>query len=272
MTRGWRRPTRTLNPSSLRAGLEFVYADCDWQNLDPIMQRFWSKNSRPDENRRKYLNWPTVSEDAWVEPADWAKLAAPLNDKGEPTVEVKDGDWVALFFDGSKSRDATALIGCRISDGHVFTLGVWEPNPSHDAEETVNAEAVDFAVRRAFDRFDVAAFFADVREWESWVLTEWPQRYKDDLRVHSAPQARPPQSIAWDMRGHSYEFAKAVEACRTEILEGEFTHDGNPAVARHIANARSREYRDALTIGKESPSSPRKIDAAVCVVGARMVR
>lgn len=265
------------NPSSLRAALEFVYADCEWQDLDPIMQRFWSKNSRPDENRRKYLNWPTVSEDAWVDPADWSKLGPAYYEEHRQPDDpefpaVQDGDWVALFFDGSKSRDATALIGCRIIDGHVFTLGVWEPDPAHNAEETVDANAVDFAVRSAFKRFDVAAFFADVREWESWVLTEWPNRYRDDLKIHAAPSAKPPQSIAWDMRGHSYEFAKAVEACRTEILDGEFTHDGHPAVARHVGNARAKEYRDTVTIGKESPSSSRKIDAAVCVVGARMVR
>jgi len=260
------------NPSSLRAALEFVYADAWWQDLDPIMQRFWAKNARPDENKRKYLNWPTVSEDAWVDPADWSKLGPAGWEKEEPFPQVGDDDWIVLFFDGSKSRDATALIGCRISDGHVFSLGVWEPDPAHNADETVDANAVDFAVRRAFDRFDVAAFFADVREWESWALTEWPNRYKDDLKIHAAPNAKPPQPIAWDMRGHTYEFAKAVEACRTEILEGEFTHDGDPAVARHVGNARAKEYRDAVTISKESPGSPRKIDAAVCVVGARMVR
>lgn len=260
------------NPSSLRAGLEFVYADSPWQDLEPIMQRFWQKNARPDEMRRKYLNWPTVSEDAWIDPADWSKLGPAGWESDKPFPQVEDNDWIVLFFDGSKSRDATALIGCRITDGHVFSLGVWEPDPAHNANETVDANAVDFAVRRAFDRFDVAAFFADVREWESWTLSEWPNRYKDDLKIHAAPNAKPPQPIAWDMRGHTYEFAKAVEACRTEILEGEFTHDGDPAVARHVGNARAKEYRDAVTIGKESPGSPRKIDAAVCVVGARMVR
>jgi hypothetical protein len=74
------------------------------------------------------------------------------------------------------------------------------------------------------------------------------------------------------MRGHAYEFAKATEACHAEIVEGAFTHDGHSAVARHVGNARRRPYRDAVAIGKESPDSPRKIDAAVCVIGARMVR
>jgi hypothetical protein len=125
---------------------------------------------------------------------------------------------------------------------------------------------------QAFDELSVVAFFADVREWEQFVLTEWPRRYKDTLKVWAVPQGRPPQPIAWDMRGHAYEFAKATEACYAEIVDGAFTHDGNSAVARHVANARRRPYRDAIAIAKESPHSPRKIDAAVCVIGARMVR
>jgi phage terminase large subunit-like protein len=178
---------------------------------------------------------------------------------------------VVLFFDGSKSRDATALIGCTVNAGHVFTLGVWEPDPNDD-NSTVDQADVDLTVMQAFENLHVVAFFADVREWEQFTLTAWPQQYKDKLKVWAAPQARPPQPIAWDMRGHSYEFAKATEACLEEIEGGAFTHDGNSAVARHMANARRRPYRDAVAIGKESPASPRKIDAAVCVIGARMVR
>jgi len=155
----------------------------------------------------------------------------------------------------------------------VFTLGVWEPDANHDDPDAiVDPAAVDFTVRRAFDRFKVLAFFADVREWESWSLAEWPQRYGADLEVWAVPQGRPPQAVAWDMRGHTYEFAKAVEACRAEIIEAAFTHDGDARTTRHVTNARNRPYRDTMSIGKESPSSPRKIDAAVCVVGARMVR
>src|SRR5690606_16888575 len=151
-------------------------------DVRPIMQRIWRKSARPDDSKRKYLNWPTAPADAWVEPQAWTVLT-------DVTKVVADGEEIVLFFDGSKSRDATALLGCRVSDGHVFTLGVWEPDPAHNADETVDANAVDFAVRRAFDRFDVAAFFADVREWESWALTEWPNRYKDDLKIHAAPNA-----------------------------------------------------------------------------------
>jgi len=256
--------TDLADRDSLTSALEFVYGDCWWQNLDPIIGRIWSPKSSPDNSRRKYLNQPTAAEDAWVVPQEWQVLA-------DPSREVADGTDVVLFFDGSKSRDGTALVGCTMDDGHVFTAGVWEPDPN-DPDQTVDVADVDRVVMKTTDRLNVLAFFADVREWEQFALTTWPERYRDTLQVWAAPQARPPQPVAWDMRGHSYEFAKATEACQAEIVEGAFTHDGHPATGRHVVNARRRPYRDAVSIGKESPGSPRKIDAAVCVVGARMVR
>jgi hypothetical protein len=271
--------TDMSDPDSLRSALEFIYADCDWKkphdaagdpeidappDVSSIMRRIWSPKADPNDSKRKYLNWPAVATDAWVDPREWTALA-------DASVVVEDGTEVVWFFDGSKSRDATALMGCRLDDGHVFTVGVWEPN-RNNPDETVDVADVDLTVMQQWERLNVVAFFADVREWESFALTEWPSRYKDKLKVWAAPQGRPPQSIAWDMRGHSYEFAKAAEACHAEIVEGAFTHDGDSRVARHVGNARRRPYRDAVSIGKESPDSPRKIDAAVCVIGVRMVR
>ena len=270
--------TRLDDEGSLREALEFVYEDCDWKrphvdgepaeerpaDVEPMVRRVHSMLSRPDDAKRKYLNWPTAAEDAWVAPEEWDRLA-------RPGVEVADGDEVVLFFDGSKSRDATALVGCRVDDGHVFLVGAWEPDPYDDAV-TVDAADVDRVVSKAFDRFDVAAFFGDVQEWQSQVLTEWPDRWRDQLRVWSAPQARPPAAIAWDMRGKGHDFAKAAEACHAEIVEEKFTHDGSAVLSRHVANARRYVYRNTVTVRKESPDSPHKIDAAVCVIGARMVR
>lgn len=256
--------TDMADADSLRKALEHVYDDCWWQDIRPVMARIWSPKSRRDDSKRKYLNQPSAASDAWLEAEQWTRLA-------NPETHVPDGEEIVAFFDGSKSRDATALIACRLSDGHTFTIDVWEPDP-YDDDSTVDASAVDFAVRRMFKTWKVVAFFADVREWESWVLTTWPERYADELEIWAAPQSRPAQSIAWDMRGHKYDFAKAVEACYEEILDGGFTHDGDSRVTRHMTNCRRRPYQDAISIGKESPDSPNKIDAAVCVVGARMLR
>lgn len=257
--------TEMADDESLTAALEFVYDGCWWQDVAPIKARIWSPNAAQDDSKRKYLNQPTASAYSWVTPQEWSKLA-------DPEHVVPDGADIALFFDGSKSRDATALVGCELDTGHVFTIGVWEPNPSHESTDTVNATEVDGAVMRTFDKYRVLAFFADVREWESFALTEWPRRHANDLIVWAAPASRPPQAIAWDMRGHVTEFAKAVEACHEEIVSGDFTHDGDSRIARHVGNAHRHPIRDLISISKESPDSPRKVDGAVCVVGARMVR
>lgn len=264
--------TNMRDRDSLMAALEHCYWGSPWVDLENIIQRIWRASAKPDDSQRKYLNRPTADREAWVTPEQVARLA-------RPNVRVNDGDRIALFFDGSKSRDASALVACRIDDGHTFPLGVWEPEGDDD---TIDVAAVDAAVIRAFARFDVAAFFADVREFESFVKITWPERYRDQLDVMAVPSGRPSEPIAWDMRGHAYEFAKASEMVLQEIIDGEFTTgpaDDSPeaaqafaAMGRHLVNCRIRWYRDAMTVRKESANSPLKIDAAVCLIGARMVR
>lgn len=254
--------TDLRDEDSVRKALAFVYEDCFWVDRIVIADRIWDTRTPEDVSRRFYFNQPTAPRGAWIAPTDWDAIA----DKSKA---VEDGENVALFFDGSKSRDATALIGCRVDDGHVFTVGIWEPAGRDDP---VPVEAIDQAVRQAFERYRVRGFFADVREWESFAKVTWPTDLADDLLVHAVSGGRDPQPIAWDMRSHWYEFGTACELTREEILDGLFTHDGDPRLARHVANARIHEARGVEGIRKETQSSPKKIDAAVCMIGARMVR
>lgn len=249
---------------SLRKTLEFVYDDCWWANRRAIMTRIWDLRSRPDDSKRKYFNRPTVAEDAWTTPEQWAVLA-------DPTRVVADGEDVALFFDGSKSRDATALVGCCISDGHVFTVDIWEPGTAHDTTSVVPVPAVDLAIQQAAQRYTVLGFFGDVQEWESFVKVDWPEVFPD-LIVKAVPGGKHPEPIAWDMRSQTFEFTKAAELCEAEIADGKFTHDGDSRLTRHVANMRRRPNRYGVSVGKESPNSPRKIDGGVCMIGTRHVR
>lgn len=254
--------TDLRDPESLTAALDFVYHDCWWVERDPIRERIWDLQATESDSRRKYLNQPIADEQAWVTPQEWALLA-------DPSRVVADGEPVVMFFDGSKDRDATALIGCCVSDGHVFTIGVWEPSGRGDEVPTVE---IDATVARAFDRWKVLGFFADVQEWQGFVKVTWPDLYGEQLKVKAQPSGKEPQPIAWDMRSHVYDFTMAVETTLAEIRGQQFTHDGDSRLARHVINARTRDGRWGQSIGKESPNSPRKIDAAVCMVGARMVR
>ena len=260
-------PTTVLHDSpevgevGLTDALRFVYEGLYWVDVENIKATILSPTYPVSRSRRFFLNTPNVDAGAWVTLQEWSVLA-------DPSIEIVEGDQIVAFFDGSKSNDNSALIGCRVSDGHIFSLGVWAPPPGG----VIDTDAVDSAVARMFKRYDVAAFWADVREWESFVKTHWPADYGEGLKLWANPNGKDPQPIAWDMRSHVYEFAEASEMCLAEIQDGAFTHDGDWDVSRHVGNARRREYKGRVSVRKESPGSPNKIDAAVCVIGARMLR
>jgi hypothetical protein len=280
--------TNMADPRSLREALEVIYADCSWKkphevdsdgflrpipgskpDVRPIMRRIYNVASSPDDSQRKYLNRPVAPQAAWVDPAAWALMY-------DPTRVVVDREPIVAFFDGSKSRDATGIVGCTLQDGHVFVIGAWEsPLNSSSSQYVVPVHEVDAAVARMLRTWDVRAFFGDVHEWESFVKLDWPKLAKEqDITFAVEAAAVEGWPIAWDMRtgSHQARFTKATELCRSEVEGGSFTHDGNSVLARHMANARERENRNGTTIGKESRDSPLKIDLAVCTIGARMVR
>lgn len=258
--------TEMGNADSLRSALEWVYADCPWSDIDAIMTRIWSPSAQVDDSKRKYLNWPVASSDSWCDPQDWAQMA-------RPDIDVAPGEDIVMFFDGSLSNDHTALIGCRMDDGHIFTIGVWQPKAADpDDKPMVDVQAVDDRVDFAFATWNVIGFYADVREWESFTKVAWPERYRDRLELWATSRgAQQPEPIAWDMRGKDFQFTTAAELAEAEVMQHSFTHDGNPLLTEHVLNARRHEGRFGITVRKESRKSAKKIDACVCMIGARMV-
>ena len=258
--------TEMGDADSLRSALEWVYADCPWSDIDAIMTRIWSPSAQVDDSKRKYLNWPVASSDSWCDPQDWAQMA-------RPDIDVAPGEDIVMFFDGSLSNDHTALIGCRMEDGHIFTIGVWQPKAADpDDKPMVDVQAVDDRVDFAFATWNVIGFYADVREWESFTKVAWPERYRDRLELWATSRgAQQPEPIAWDMRGKDFQFTTAAELAEAEVMQHSFTHDGNPLLTEHVLNARRHEGRFGITVRKESRKSAKKIDACVCMIGARMV-
>lgn len=174
-----------------------------------------------------------------------------------------------MFFDGSRSNDHTALVGCCMSDGHIFKIGHWVPEKTSGL---VNVPKVDAAVRKAFEDYQVVAFWADVREWESFTRTTWPEDLGDGLILPAVRgQGMSASLVAWDMRSHAYQFAEAAETAYDEIQKQAFTHDGSADMGEHVSNCRVNEFKGRFSVKKESPKSPKKIDLAVCMIGARML-
>src|SRR5690606_10903037 len=163
---------------------------------------------------REYGNRPTARSNAWVTKEQWERLAADGHTElgHQPYRRAKPGEEIVMFFDGSLSRDASALIGCCVEAGHVFTLGIWEPNGgSHDKDkrETVHMHGVGAAGEKAFQACKGVGFVSDVREWEHCARVEWRRRSADRLEIRAVPGGKDPQPVAWDMRSKVYDFGLA---------------------------------------------------------------
>lgn len=262
--------TDPTDRESLRAGLAYAYGDSSetnggWVDLDRLIAEYWDPDTDPQDARRFYLNQITHASDSWLSQPEVAAIA-------KPEKVVADRDVIVLGFDGSRKRsyastDATALIGCRVSDGHLFELGVWEQptGPAGDGWE-VPVLDVENAVANAFQRFTVVGFFADPARWESY-LVQWEARYGPKLRVKASRD----HPIHWWMNRPN-AVVSAVSQMHTAIVQQECTLSGESALVRHLLNARRRTSRAGIQIAKEHPESARKIDAAYAAVLAWQAR
>ena len=254
------------DPEQVRAGLTEAYGPFSAvMDIERIISEFYDPRNDPQDSRRYYFNQPTSSKDSWISSPEWVACAA--------TKEVAKGEEITLGFDGSRKRtrgvtDATALIGCRVSDGHLFEIKVWEQpeGPAGEGWEVPITE-VDYEVRQAFERFNVVGMFADPAKWESYIA-QWEADFGKKLKVKSS-QAHP---IEWWMTGNrSYLVVRALEQFQNAVLDKELTYSGL-ALSRHVLNARRRIGRSGMSIAKEHPESPNKIDAAIAAVLAYQAR
>lgn len=235
-------------------------------DLDALVLRVFDPASDPQMVRADFLNQITHASDAWVSQPEWTSCL-------DVDKVIEPDDPVVLGFDGSKGRakgraDATALVGCRVSDGHLFTVRVWEqPEGPAGRDWSPPALDVDREVDAAFRRWQVIGVYADPTGWESYVAS-WEARYGRKLRVRATQNA---PIAAWP-RGKRTEAAASVERLRVAIANGEVTHDGSPVLTRHVLNARRRAARNGYLLYKAFPESPDKIDAAYAAVMAWKAR
>ena len=242
----------------LREGIETARGDSVWLPVDAIIESVLDVKNPVTESRRKFLNQVNAHEDSWIAPYEWDAVATDQ--------VLQKGDRVTLGFDGSKSNDWTAVVACRVEDGLLQPIKVW--NPVKFPNDEVPREDVDAVVRSCFERFDVVAFRADVKEFEAYV-DQWGRDFRKKMKVNATPG----NPIAFDMRGQTKRFGLDCERFLDAVLEHELFHSGDPILRQHVLNARRHPTQfDSVSIRKASKDSSKKIDAAVCAVlafGAR---
>lgn len=266
----------------LRRGIAQAYSDAPWADHESLVAAAKDRRTSPAETIRYYLNGLAAAEEAWVDPAKF-------DSRARPDVIVEEGEKVAMFLDCSKSTDATTLSACRLSDGHVISLGGWRrPHGDRGTGWLAPREVVDAVVREAFDFYDVVWFGVDPSpatddETEAlyWrpMIDQWHRDFARGLKVWATPGAGG-HSVLFDMRmsqpgavNRNRLFTEAAMQTAIDIdEEATLTHDGDPMLRMHVHNARRRPNQWGVGLGKINRSSKHLVDYAVTMVGARMGR
>lgn len=255
--------------------VESIRGDSLWLKPNRVKQTVLDPRNPPSRSRRFWLNQITGTEDAWVD-------SALVDLAGRDTEKQVGEEWVG-FFDGSKSDDATGLVAARVADGHLLTVGIWQkPSGAQGEGWNVDRQLVDGHVRDWLKRTKVVALWADPSHakdenaagyWDS-IIDGWHRDFSKRLEIWPTQTGNHRHSVLWDMASpeRTSQFTESAMRFATELEDGDITHDGHPALRQHMKNARRAPNRWGVSLMKEHRESARKIDLAVCAVGARMVR
>lgn len=284
-------PEAPLDYDELPEILETVCGDSTWLDIPTIVESIINGSNSASESRRKWLNQILTASDGWMSPQEFDPNYRP--EKPAP------GEAIVIFGDGSKSDDHTAAVGCRISDGLVFPIGIWIPQRVKEGGREISLPipraTVDHDIRAALDTYDVHGLWFDPsdardddtgeRYWEAY-LDGWANDYARKLRrLPAVKTGAAAHRVIWDMRNaaHLKAFTEACERTRSDLVDQRMFHNcpqpGVPGfelgrgvrMRQHVLNARRRPNKFGVSIGKVHRESAKKIDAAVCMIGARMM-
>ncbi len=163
---------------------------------------------------------------------------------------------ITIGFDGSRTDDATGLVGTVIDTGYQFEIAVWE-RPEGEEGWEVPYKEVEEAIEDAMDRWRVVLGFFDPPYWEGLVDAchgKWPDKI---IKFHTNQHKK---------------MAYVLKAYVGAIKAREVTFDGHKDLLRHMGNARKRELNISsdddeggklYVMVKERKGSPLKIDLAM---------
>lgn len=225
-----------------------------WSNINAIVDQWSDPTADRAYLERVWLNRPVQATAQAFDSLAWGKRA-------RPEYSIPDGALVTVGFDGSRRKDATAIVVTEIETGFQHLFRAWErPYVPHETEESkaweVPGEEVDEAMAAIFERWTVWRVYADPPYWETTV-DGWSGKYGAE-RV-----------VKW----WTNQWRKMALACRAycnAIADGSLSHDGSDIHARHIGNVHRLELSSRTDDGerlwvmvKERKDSPKKIDAAM---------
>jgi hypothetical protein len=188
-----------------------------WTDVDAVASQYLEAAAKRDEGaknefRRYWLNQRRRCAAARSRRTCGARARAEAR---SPTATP-----VVLAFDGSYRRDSTALVGCTVEPKpHIFVVGRGSgrrrPAVAHaEARGRGRGRDGDGRPRRRRARAGSARLGHEIEEWEQ-MYGDVVVRFETNQPTRMGP--------ACD------EFTQALR-------DGEFTHDGDQALARHVSH------------------------------------
>lgn len=297
----WGEVDDLTDEMALIAAIKEAFGEAiSWNDIDAILDEFYSLKADPADSRRFFLNAETSSTDSWLD-------ARELDACKDATKALEPGDVITLGFDGSiggDDADSTALVACRVSDGHLELVGLWErpenlprrqrkpkkarPNRPTSEENNddgedfigewrVDEEAVDATVDRMFKDYRVVGFYCDPPHWQSHI-NAWTAKYAKSLKArvtHARPLEfwtnRPTQMVQALSEFHLAVKGKQISYTPAEDRLEE-KQSCSVELRRHLLQCYRKPTKAGLQVRKEYPKSPKKIDAAIAAVLAYTAR
>lgn len=195
------------------------------------------------EFRTKRTNVWVVGNTAALPHGAWAKLA-------EPDRVVTPGTPVVLMGDGSWNGDSTGIVAISVEETpHIWVTGLWE-KPADSNEWRVPVADVEQSIRDTARAMPVVEIGMDPYRW---------QRSMQVLEDEGLPLIEYPMAAVERM-------VKAWKLFYDSVLDGTFTHSGDPRLARHVENMVLKYDTRGARPTKESKASTRHIDLGICAV------
>lgn len=161
---------------------------------------------------------------------------------------IPDGTPVVIAFDGSTTRDHTAILVGTVEAVPFFdTVAVFDPK---DTGGRVDVLAVEAALRETLTRWDVKEIIADDHLWNRTLQV----LASEGATVHVFSQSKE-------------RLSRATTDLHTTLTNGGLRHSGDPQLRAHVLAAEVIESNGGVRLSKTSRSrNAPKIDLAACLV------
>lgn len=278
--------------------LERLRGDATWLSALETAKEILRPGQDIAEMRRFYLNSIVTGDASYLTRSDidatiHERFAEARRHQRGTADEMMRMGWslvgadepVVLFMDGSKNDDSTAIVGCRVSDGYVFLVGLWEKPKGKRGNTWLSPRGeVDARFREAVSTFNVVAAWADpshtkddadgTRYWDS-IIDGWHDLLREKVQPNLwAQQGGERTSVTmWDMTSpaHQVSFSQAVVRFADDMDSRAMSWDGHPGLRTHMLNGYAGMGPHGRVVRKPRRGGVRKIDALVCTIGARML-